>query len=269
MKIAFITLTNEGYLPYTFNCLKSLEKIGGPSLKCYAIGKVAYEQIGHKKYPVELIDDESNTAFQVFRTGRWADVTFYKFQIIYENLKNSDFVCFTDGDIVFKNPGFLDYCLSNIQKKDLLIQNDTLIDTSEENLCSGFMFIRSNKNTLDFFNPEYIKANADMIEGWGDQVYINQHKSRLYFGLLPLALFPNGSYHLANHETITPYLIHFNWVIGHGKIARIMKFKECYAHELIELYNSLKRPFHQSFILKLKRIVPPKLKSRVKKLLHG
>jgi len=251
MKTTFITLTNEGYLPYTFNCLKSLEKIGINDLKCYAIGKSAYGRVKRKKYAAELINDERNTTFQVFRTGNWADVTFYKFEIIYENLKKSDFVCFTDGDIVFKDPAIFDYCRDMINEKDLLIQNDSMDEASDQNLCSGFMFIRSNENTLKYFNPEFVRNNSAIVEGWDDQVYINNNKDKLNFGLLPLPLFPNGNYYYKYHEKLSPYLIHFNWLIGHKKLDQFIKYNECYSLSLLylqkkkKLRSSLKKALRQ------------------------
>ncbi len=253
MKITFITLTNEGYLPYTFNCLKSLEKIGIKNLKCYAIGKVAYERIKRKKYDVELIDDETNTDFQIFRTGKWANVTFYKFEIIYENLKNSDFVCFTDGDIVFKNPSIFDYCHKMIGDKDLLIQNDTLDEMSDQNLCSGFMFIRSNANTLKYFDPQFVRDHSDIVGKWDDQIYINEHKDKLNFGVLPLPLFPTGGYYFEHYEKLSPYLIHFNWLVGHKKSDQFIKHNECYSTSL--LFMHLKKKVFAGIKTSIKRVL--------------
>jgi len=258
MKITFITLTNKGYLPYTLNCLKSLDNIGITELKCYAIGKEAYQRIRRVNEHAEYIQDEANTDFQVFRRGDWASVTFYKFEIIYENLKTSDLVCFTDGDIVFKNPDVIDYCRSTIKQKDLLIQNDTMDDASRENLCTGFMFIKSNSTTLRCFNPQYVKEHSTIVEGWDDQVYINQIKDQLNFRMLPLELFPNGKYFTENHDKITPYLIHFNWQIGHKKLVQFVKFKEYYASSLLVLYfkKILFRDFKKSLKNTVRQIAP-------------
>lgn len=253
-ELSFITLTNNGYLAYTFNCLASLKKIGVDYLKTYAIGKKATRSIARKNYKAELIDDELNAEFQTFRKGNWANITYYKFQIIFENLKNSKFVCFTDGDVVFKNKSFIDYCISHIGAHDLLIQNDSLDDESDENLCSGFMFIRSSEKTLKFFNPKYVKENSNLTEGWGDQIYVNENKEKIAFKLLPLALFPNGKYFELNHLNITPYLIHFNWLIGHSKSRMIVKHKEYYSTELLLLF--------------IKNILLRKYRNRVNRLLH-
>ena len=87
--IAFITLTNDGYIEYTENCLKSLEKINSKvNLNCYCIGKKGYEYLNNKKYNCVLIDEEENTNFQNFREGNWSNITFNKFVIIYESLFN-------------------------------------------------------------------------------------------------------------------------------------------------------------------------------------
>ena len=36
----------------------------------------------------------------------------------------------------------------------MVIQNDTLTDDNHSNLCSGFMFIKSNEKSIDLFNPK-------------------------------------------------------------------------------------------------------------------
>lgn len=210
-KIMFITLTNNGYIDYTLNCLKSLESINSDiSLNCYCIGKDSFNKLQEKGYKCILIDDEVNTNFQTFRTGNWSNITYKKFQIIYENLLKYEYVCFTDGDIVFQKP-FFDYLLDNIGENDLLCQRD-----GDDIICSGFMFIKSNPNTIEIFNPLKMKDKEFNI-GWDDQIYINEIKNQLKYKLLPLDLFPNGQYFYKNYNTINPYLIHFNWVVGHIK----------------------------------------------------
>ena len=57
-KIAFITLTNTGYLNYTLNCLKSIEKqnIEIP-LKCYSSDIGGYNKLKEMNIPCEYIDN--------------------------------------------------------------------------------------------------------------------------------------------------------------------------------------------------------------------
>lgn len=225
--IAFITLTNSGYIEYTENCLKSLEKIDSNiNLNCYCIGKKGYEYLNSKNYNCFLIDEEKNSNFQVFRQGNWSNIVFNKFVIIYENLLKYKYVCITDGDIVFENANFLQYLLENIKLNELLIQTE-YIDEKNYVLCSGFMFIKSNSNTLNFFNPKYIEHKKN-TSGWDDQLYVNNNKHKLKYKILPIELFPNGYYYYKNFNKLNPYLIHFNWIIGNEKKVKMQKHGKWY-----------------------------------------
>lgn len=84
------------------------------------------------------------------------------------------------------------------------------------------MFIQSNENTINLFNPENVKKYLNNI-GWDDQVYVNSIRDKLKYKKLPLHLFPTGNYYYRFYNTIQPYLIHFNWVVGHEKKNRMKK----------------------------------------------
>jgi hypothetical protein len=112
-----------------------------------------------KGYRSELIRDESiSKKFESWGSTNITTIYQQKFHIIYQNLLHNNFVCFTDGDIVFLDKTFLNYCLNNIGDNDIIIQNDSLIESQTSTLCSGFMFIKSNKLTMDLFNPEKTEA---------------------------------------------------------------------------------------------------------------
>ena len=225
--IAFITLTNNGYIEYTENCLKSIEKLDSNiNLNCYCIGKTGQEYLINKGYNCSLIDEEENSNFQIFRQGNWSNITFNKFTIIYENLLKYKYVCITDGDIVYENSSFLQYLFDNIESNDMLIQTE-YVDEQNYILCSGFMFIQSNYNTLHFFNPMYLEHKKNTI-GWDDQIYINNHKHKLKYKMLPIELFPNGKYYYNNSANINPYLIHFNWIVGHEKKEKMRTYDKWY-----------------------------------------
>jgi hypothetical protein len=224
----FITLTNSGYINYTLNCLESLKNIKSDLvLKSYCIGKEGTDILKKKGYICELIDDEQNTNFQTFRTGNWSNITQKKFKIIHENLMKHDFVLFTDGDIVFENECFYKYLLENIGDNDMLIQNDTLENNQFNLCCSGFMFIKSNNNTIDKFNPIHTEPYKNII-GWDDQVYMNDIKNTIKYIMLPLELFPNGQYYYIHNQHIKPYMIHFNYVIGHMKKEKMIEYNKWY-----------------------------------------
>jgi hypothetical protein len=111
--ISFITLTNSGYIDYTLNCLQSLKNINmTKELKVYCIGEKGYSILKNNGVLCELIDndnDNDTSNFQKFRTKQWSNVTYYKFEIIYNNLLKNEYVCITDGDIVYENNQIFDY----------------------------------------------------------------------------------------------------------------------------------------------------------------
>jgi hypothetical protein len=232
--ITFLTLTNSGYIDYTLNCLQSLKNINmKKQLKVYCIGKEGYTILNNNNVTCELIDNEEEelNVFQKFRTQKWSNVVFYKFEIIYNNLLNNEYVCITDGDIVYENNQIFDYLLSHIEDNDLLIQSEG-IDVVD--LCSGFMFIKSNENTISLFNPKNVERYKNK-EGWGDQIYINSIKYKLKYKKLPLKLFPTGNYYYQYNKNIQPYLIHFNWVIGHEKKNKMMYYNKWYVSKKVKI----------------------------------
>ena len=221
--IGFITLTNTGYIDYTLNCLESLKRINmRKRLEIYCIGKEGYNKLQLNNVSSNLIDDEEHSDFIKFKNPKWANITYYKFEIIYPNLLKYEYVCFTDGDIVYENNCIFDYLLNNIEDNDMLIQTED-IDNTE--LCSGFMFIKSNNLTLELFNPENIKKLINNPD-WNDQLYINEIRDKIKYKVLPLELFPTGNYYYNNSDNINPYMIHFNWVVGHQKKQKMISYNK-------------------------------------------
>jgi hypothetical protein len=220
--ISFITLTNDGYIDYTLNCIKSLNDINiKQKLKVYCIGNNGYSILQQNNISCELIIDDNVNTFQEFKSNKWSDITFYKFQIIYEHLLNNEYVCFTDGDIVYENNNIFSFLLNNINDNEMLIQDDQF------ELCSGFMFIKSNQNTLSLFNPENVNIHKNKhINDWNDQLYINDIKHLIKYKKLPLYLFPTGEYYYKYNNGMNPYLIHFNWVVGHEKKNKMIYYNK-------------------------------------------
>ena len=228
-ELAFITLTNSGYIKYTLNCIQSLENIDMDSLlHSYVIGKEGFTSLKQNGYKCSLIDDEENSNFQTFDNGNRRDITFYKCKIIYENLLNYKYVCFTDGDIVFENKNFLQYLKNNIINYDMLVQSE---GNHIEDFCSGFMYIKSNEITLSIFNPTNVQLHKEKTSGrWDDQIYLNEIRKtiNINYKKLPLDLFPTGNYYYNNNLNLSPYLIHFNWVVGDEKKKKMIQYGKWY-----------------------------------------
>lgn len=222
----FITLSSSGYIKFTLNCLRSLKKLN-MNLHSYVVGKEGYTILKEKGYNCTLIDDESISNFHHYNCKTWGDITFQKFNIIYTNLLKYKYVLFTDGDIVFEKP-FLDY-LKSMGDYDMIIQSEGNWDKA---LCSGFMYIKSSETTLSLFNPSNVEKHKMKHTKWNDQLYLNDVASQMHYKKLPLDLFPNGR-HYYNHKVESPYLIHFNWLIGDEKETKMRHYGKWYENATI------------------------------------
>jgi len=221
-KITFITLTNSGYINYTLNCLQSLNNINVQiPLHCYCIGKSCYNSLSSNGFKCSLIDEEENSGFSTYKNGNWSNVVFNKFKIIHENLLKYEYVCYTDGDVVYENNDFLGYLIEKIGDYEMLIQNNC---EWLDSVSTGFMFIKSTKNIISLFDPVYIQNNYKLSNDYDINDYLENIKNKINYKLLPLSLFPYGDYYYKNNSFIVPYLIHFNWVVGHEKKAKMIYY---------------------------------------------
>ena len=230
MKLAFITLTNNGYKEMTKNCLISLKKIGINYLKVFCIDQESYDYLSPNFNFIYLLDidkEEVESELINYRVGNWSKVVYKKFDIIHKELQNNDYVLFTDGDIVYKKPGFIEYCLKNIGNNDILIQDDKLTDSKifkkeiidVNELCTGFMLIKKNKKMEEIFDPK----NIPDLKVECDQYYINSVRDKFLYKKLPMNLFPNGSY-FRLEKPVDNYMIHFNFIIGSRKKEKMIKY---------------------------------------------
>ena len=223
-KVAFITLTNSGYVDYTLNCYESLKNINSKLvLQSFCIGKEGFDILTQKGHKCTFIENRI-TEFQSYKNSvDWWYITLSKLSLIYVGLLNNDYVLLTDGDIVYEKNGFCDYLLENIGDNDMLCQQEGFDENGDMYYCTGFMFIKSNEKTIDFFHEKNTSTcirNDGIID---DQDYINLNLDKIKIAPLPLELFPNGRYYYENSENISPYMIHFNWVVGHEKKEKMKK----------------------------------------------
>ena len=92
------------------------------------------------------------------------------------------------------------------------------------------MFIRSNKKLIALYDcisesgkEKYMKCALDN----NDQTYFNVYvKPSCTMAALPLRLYPNGNVFYKFIELKeTAILVHFNWVKGHEKMAKMKEHK--------------------------------------------
>jgi hypothetical protein len=227
--VAFITLTTTGYADYTLNCVESLRRINAePTLQVYCIGSKGTMRIAQKdgrhSRTMQMNAPDTLSGMQTFKNENWANITFCKFPIIYSNLLSHDYVCFTDGDIVFENAAFYDYLIEHIGSNDMIVQSEWH-NNDIESFCTGFMFIQSSPATIQIFDPRKVNMqNSD----WDDQAYLNGESPKMKTARLPIELFPNGCFYFQNHSELNPYMIHFNWLIGNQKREKMISLGKWY-----------------------------------------
>tara|TARA_B000000609_G_C24134296_1_gene327342 strand:- start:71 stop:766 length:696 start_codon:yes stop_codon:yes gene_type:complete len=227
--LSVITLSNKGYIKYTKNLIRSIEKNHiDINLKIYVMDNYSFNYFKKLNQNVELLDGINNQKFLKQDSKDFGTYMLQKLKIIYSSLLNFEDVVYLDGDIVIKK-NFLNYLRENEKDYDLMIQNDKNPKKPNiEYLCAGFMKLKSNKNTLNFFNPKNIPSQM-IMSGLHDQQYINENKDKLNYMKLPLDLFPNGAHYYINYKTIDPLIIHFNYVIGSKKKKLMKKHNEWYS----------------------------------------
>ena len=233
--VSLITLTNFGYYNLTLNCLASLRRLNFICpFKIYCIDKKSTSDL------TDTLNDDDSTEIislgNIFEGAssycdeNWSKVTLQKLCAIRKELDISPFVLFIDSDIVFEDSRFITYCYEKMLKDDTL---DMLCQTeykfNEKNqkseasdICSGFMFIRSNEKTKKFFEVEGTYPN--------DQLYVNKYRHLINYELLSPELFPNGCYYYGKYKPTDtkPFMIHFNFIFLRDKKSRMKKYKKWY-----------------------------------------
>lgn len=234
----FTTITNQGYLLYTMNLLKSLERFGFDKKVLIVCIDVKSEKfLKSKGYNTFLIDMKISKLISYNKTG-YDLICYYKLLFIYKVICLGYNIFYFDGDIVFdKDPS------SEIQQwvesdKDLFIQNDSMEDTNHNNLCMGLLMVKSNPKTIKYFKcdtPDTIEYyNKVCAMNNNDQTYFNNKiKNNLNNSIMKLDNWPNGKYFYKNHLSLVDslYAVHFNWLHGHEKLVKIKELNKWYLSE--------------------------------------
>ena len=101
----------------------------------------------------------------------------------------------------------------------MIVQNN-----GDKEFCAGFMFLKSNDTTLELFETKDINRDEFIC----DQPYLNSKKDLLNYRVLSQEYFPAGKFYYENCETISPWIIHFNWSFGNKKIDKMHSFDKWY-----------------------------------------
>ena len=226
------TVTNYGYLLYTLNMLKSLKPFGlDKKILLVSIDKRAGNILRKLGYNVFCVDEDELGKFSPWNTKGYDKICYLKLELIYRILSLGKNILLADGDLVFlRNP--LDDIMWWLEEKhiDVHIQNDSLENINKNNLCTGYMLIKSNNKMIKLYDcvsesgkKKYLECAFDN----NDQSYFNKFvKPSCTFQALTLLKYPNGqSFYNEPSRKDFAVLIHFNWVHGHLKMAKMKEHK--------------------------------------------
>jgi hypothetical protein len=227
------TVTNHGYLLYTLNMLKSLQPFGlDRKVFIVCIDKKGTSILKQLGYSVFCIEDSTLSKFCPWNTKGYDKICYLKLELIYHLLSLQKHVLLVDGDIVFhKNP------IEDIQQwwkdtiHDVWIQNDSQENGNTKNMCTGYMFIKTSDRLIQLYDCVSEKGLAKYQTcafDNNDQTYFNRFvKSACIMKPLAVERYPNGKMFYEHKDAITNkyVLVHFNWVQGHMKMAKMKEHK--------------------------------------------
>ena len=232
-KTVITTLTNYGYLLYTLNMLKSLKPFGlDKKVFIVCIDKKGTSILKRMGYNVFCVDDNELSKFSPWNTKGYDKICYLKLELIYRILSLNKIVLLIDGDIVFRKNPLEDM---GIWWKDTIydvwIQNDAQENRNTKNMCTGYMFIKTSDRLIELYDcisevgqKKYLKCAFDN----NDQTYFNNFvKPGCMFNALPLEKYPNGKMYYDNTDMLneSAIIVHFNWVQGHLKMAKMKEHK--------------------------------------------
>lgn len=232
-KTIITTVTNYGYILYTLNMLKSLKEFGfDQKVFVLCLDKKSANVLKNLGYIVCLVDEPELQKFSPWNTKGYDKICYLKLELIYRLLSLNKNVLLVDGDIVFrKNP--LDDWIEwkDNSTFDVWIQNDSQENGNRKNMCTGYMFIKSNDRLIELYDcvsEKGIKKYMTCALDNNDQTYFNNFvKPYCIVEGLPLEKYPNGQVFYNNADTLKDscILVHFNWVHGHHKMAKMKQYK--------------------------------------------
>lgn len=229
----YVSLTNKGYIDYTHNLLLSLKENNiDIDLTIYTLDKDSYSFFSEKNISTKLINTNflktDFSKFELQNSSEFYRIVYFKFYCINDLLKTNKYVHFLDGDIVIKKD-FSKEILKYSHNFDLLAQsNKSPHDSNHNEINSGFMLLNSTKKINKYINPKRFSLKKFSKYKFHDQTYINSIKNKINYELLSLDDFPNGAHFKKFKDSIDPFIIHYNYILGHEKKEEMIKDNNWY-----------------------------------------
>lgn len=231
--IKFVTLTNKGYLEYTHNLVNSIiENRIKLELDIFTLDNESQNYFNNMNLESTRIDNSDINFefkdFQLQNSDNFYKIVYFKFYCINRLLSENNPVMFIDGDIVIKK-NFINDIYNLTTDFDLVAQsNKSPHDNNDDEINSGFMLFKPGKTINKLINPDRFSLKKFSKYKFHDQTYINNIKRKFNYKLLDLNLFPNGAHYKKYKNELDPYIIHYNYLIGHEKKNQMIKDNNWY-----------------------------------------
>ena len=231
--VVLTTLTNSGYMLYTRNMLKSLQPFGlDKKVLVVCIDEPCAAVFTRLGYHVLCIRDNGMATFSKWNTIHYDKICYLKVELLYRILSLGKHALLLDGDIVFqKNPRTDMEAWTSDERYDVWIQNDAQHDEDTTNMCTGYMLVKTSDQICALYDCVSEQGRAQYLTcafDNNDQSYFNTYvKPYCRMNALPLAQYPNGKKFYTQTQTLlhTAVLVHFNWLHGHQKMAKMKEHK--------------------------------------------
>ena len=222
--ILFISVFNLGCIKIAENHLYSLKKVGIENYMAYVTDQESFQILSGKGYNVTRIDDgKLEKEKQDFGTEKFNDISYMRYKIINQLLKEGRIVWYLDVDtvVLFNLNEIVPFLLS--EKHDLIMQNDMNIP------CSGCMLFSPNAKTKALTDFIYNNKTSKMNDQIMLMQILKQNMFNLKLHLLDYLHFPNGliffherhpdpkfkNLHDQFKNSKNPvYFVHANWMVG-------------------------------------------------------
>lgn len=221
--IIFISVFNLGCIEIAENHLLSLIKSGIENYRAYVTDKESFDILTLKGYKVIHYDDFDIKDKMDFGTSNFNNLSFIRYKIINQLLKENQIVWYLDVDTVVLHDLNLIAQELMVNKFDLVMQHDLNMP------CSGCMLYFPNNKTIELtdsmYNNQTSNTNDQQILG---RILI-ENKTNLQYSLFSIEHFPNGllyfndlhddpryrNIQLQFKKSVNPvYFVHANWMVG-------------------------------------------------------
>jgi hypothetical protein len=232
--VIFISVFNLGCIEIAENHILSLIKSGIQNYRAYVSDKESFDILSLKGYNVIQHDEYDIKDKMDFGTSNFNKLSFYRYKIINQLLKENNIVWYLDVDTVVL------YDLNLVVKENIANNYDLMMQNDINMPCSGCMLYFPNNKTIEL--TDHIYNNNTSNEN--DQIILrnvlsSQNKIRL--NLLPIEQFPNGLLYfndLHNHPYYRSfqvkfknsqkqvYFVHANYMVGINTKINALKSKK-------------------------------------------